>query len=309
MAKSRRGFTLIELLVVIAIIAVLIALLLPAVQQARESARRTQCKNNLKQLGLAMANYHDTYNIYPLQATCCNGGNPGLNINRSWTVFLLPFFDQTAIYNAFNMDNLAIQNTTVPAITKPLPAVSCPSDPEITVVQTQSDAAGGIALAEIDYAVSVGGHPNAVTTTPGIVGLGYLTWGQDSNIMNSSNTRGVISRSGYSARIRDITDGTSNTIIIGEVVGAWCDWQNWGYQSWGTMANPINYGNAQHLATPTGAWARSTPDWCIGFRSRHNGGAHFAFGDGTVRFLNENLDGNTYRNLGDKADNQTVSDF
>jgi len=140
--SQKRGFTLIELLVVIAIIAILIALLLPAVQQAREAARRSQCKNNMKQIGLALHNYHGTHRIFPSirmldlkqYAGSCTAGwqRPG---GFSWRVMLLPFLDQGTIYNQINWDDHLIgtscggTNSFAVADKTVLPAFLCPSDP------------------------------------------------------------------------------------------------------------------------------------------------------------------------------------
>jgi hypothetical protein len=111
--------------------------------------------------------------------------------------------------------------------------------------------------------------------------------------------RGIATRSGYTASIAEIRDGTSSTILLGEVIGGLCWWQDWGYQSWATMAHPINaFGTS---------FGNSDADKCLIFRSRHPSGALFVLGDASVHFLSETIDGNLYRNLGDKADGQYVS--
>ena len=142
--NSRPGFTLIELLVVIAIIAVLIALLLPAVQQAREAARRSQCKNNLKQLGLAMHNYHDTAGQFPLNSSNTITGVQAMN--RSGFVGMLPYIDQANIYNAMNMSAQGLVAPNLAFCQKPLNALLCPSDPSgLSVDRTGYDEAYGAA--------------------------------------------------------------------------------------------------------------------------------------------------------------------
>src|SRR5690606_38278365 len=123
--------TLIELLVVIAIIGVLVALLLPAVQQAREAARRSQCKNNLKQIGLALHNYHDTFNILPVENPLCPdaAGPPVGNKRWGWIPMILPYMDQAALYNSFNFNIASWQDTNFQYLQKVYPAFLCPSDP------------------------------------------------------------------------------------------------------------------------------------------------------------------------------------
>lgn len=305
----KRGFTLIELLVVIAIIAILIALLLPAVQQAREAARRSSCKNNLKQLGLAFHNYHETFGQFPLQQTCCAAGDSGSpapqtwRIRHSWTVRILPYVDQANIYNQLNFSTDGMYGSNLTLKKQRLKVVECPSDPLIQDTDTGADDVGGEQRGQTDYAISAGGHPNSAATTPGTSGAGY---GQFGSVPKSRDVRGMFSRSGYSAKISHVTDGTTNTIMIGEVVGPYCLWQDWGYQSWGTMAHPINYRNEEFIA---GTLSRGDANACIGFRSRHEGGAFFTMADGSVHFLSENIDGNLYRNLGDKADGNPVDGF
>ncbi len=295
-----RGFTLIELLVVIAIIAVLVALLLPAVQQAREAARRSQCKNNLKQLGLAFHTYLETNRSFPTQQTCCQGSP---RIYHSWTTKILPFIDQLGIYEQLDFNTGAgLSGTDLTLKQKPLAAVQCPSDPLSLGVNPGNDNGAGVNLAETNYAISSGGHPNAASSIPGVSGAQY---GQFGYIPQNGEVRGMFSRSGYSAREADVTDGLSNVIMIGEVVGGWCRWQDWGYQSWATMAHPMNYRN--DFYNVTGGWNHDSHNECIIFRSRHVGGAHFALGDGSVQFLSENIDGAVYRNLGDKADGNPIT--
>ena len=209
----RRGFTLIELLVVIAIIAVLIALLLPAVQQAREAARRSQCRNNLKQMGLAMHNYHDVFGLFPPAAirgpncrpassagpTRCNGA--------SFLVRLLPYLDQAPMYNNLNFNYEPIWLDPNPvgyavAATTRLPVLSCPSDTQKSPFP-----------ATVTYGVSIGNTVNWCADS---------TWFEGK--LGSGNTAYVCGTSGVAViygnsnvRIGDVTDGSSNTMVMSEI--------------------------------------------------------------------------------------------
>jgi prepilin-type N-terminal cleavage/methylation domain-containing protein/prepilin-type processing-associated H-X9-DG protein len=299
--RRPRGFTLIELLVVIAIIAILIALLLPAVQQAREAARRTQCKNNLKQLGLAIHNYHDTFGMLPIQGPSC----PNLAVpsgNKRWGLFpmLLPQMEQSTIYNSFDFNRASWEGNNVQHLKKPYPAFLCPSNPLATeLLEEEYFAAPTWIIAQADYASVVGDYNNGsgIGTTPSYGNAGC-----------NNPVRGLIGRYYVSSSFRDATDGLSNTTMLGEVIGALCITQNWGVQSFGTTAFPINYMNQSlKLNVPK----QSNPRWSesIGFRSEHTGGCHFLMGDGSVRFLSDNIDGATYRGLASKAGSEVLGEF
>jgi prepilin-type N-terminal cleavage/methylation domain-containing protein len=288
--KSHRrhpGFTLIELLVVIAIIAVLIALLLPAVQQAREAARRSQCKNNMKQIGLALHNYHDTLNVFPLNATVTK--------HRSGYVGMLPYMDQAPMYNQMNLD---LDQTVAPNLqfnTKIIPILQCPSDPDSAIMGPGADGCGTGAPA--DYSFNVGDNKNSGTNTNA---QGTDVYGNNAQYTPS---RGVFTRYQWSAKIAQITDGTSNTIAMGEVIGSYCNWQNgWSTQNFATTAWAPNYTNL-FFKTNGG-----NPD-CIGYRSNHVGGIHVVLCDGSVRFISNNIDGNTYNYIQGRADGNVVGDF
>ncbi len=209
--KRRSGFTLIELLVVIAIIAILIALLLPAVQQAREAARRTQCKNNLKQLGLALHNYHDVYNKFCYQKGGTNGGgnaarNDGNYNRRSGMISLLPYIEQANLYNLIETGDPTGSgvggNAVPPGGAAPwsgwnvwfrqIEAFRCPTDPGILTNRGTNS-----------YAFCRG-------DSYGFGGTGNRDARQNSGVFAANNTYGL----------RDITDGTSNTIAFGERVQA-----------------------------------------------------------------------------------------
>ena len=293
-----RGFTLIELLVVIAIIAVLIALLLPAVQQAREAARRTQCRNNLHQIGLALHNYHDTHGCFPplvvcrhSNGTCNNGSAPG----TGWGVLILPFLDETALYNAYNfssgvagdpgMSGPGCSNSTV--VRSVLAQYCCPSDKAPVLVACGNGACYGnygFQTRSSNY-VANGGANNASGRQCAKEADSGPFWA-DSKV-----------------RIRDIRDGTSNTFAGGE-----CDYDlrtkalgGWRIQ-WavGYSAGP----SAADTYRPMNGYQGNVHQ----FGSMHEGGAFFVFCDGQVRFVSENIDMSTYRALSTIANNEVIDD-
>jgi prepilin-type N-terminal cleavage/methylation domain-containing protein/prepilin-type processing-associated H-X9-DG protein len=300
--RHRFGFTLIELLVVIAIIAILVGMLLPAIQRVRESGNRSSCQNNLKQIGVALHNYHDSYGQLPPG----NGyGTPTLH--RSWTVLILPQLDNDPLYKSINMavsqlDNNAANaaipggKTNLQIIQQNLKIVLCPSDPTSNTPRVRTDSAGSVGpIGLTNYASNVGDHPNTGGTGTG------LQYGNGAN--TSGNTRGVISRYGYGARFAEITDGLGTTFFVGEVIPAWCNWMDWGHQSFATTAFPINHMNSSFQAGTLGPGDHNN---CIAFRSRHNQGANFLFGDSSVKFVSQSIDGVTYRALASRDANDVV---
>jgi len=329
---KRRGFTLIELLVVIAIIAILIALLLPAVQQAREAARRTQCKNNLKQLGLALHNYHDVYNRFPVNHY--DAGTPAGN-NLTVLVGLLPYIDQAPLFNGINFG--ATTNITVYVVNGKrvsdylIPGFVCPSDG--TAVEPLTTGAR-----RCSYAPSMGAQSlqsgvgcNLATyagTFPAGMGLDTDNDGEDpfnrGNVRAdygiSSQVSGAFSRGrfyGWGAAMKDFTDGTSNTILMGEIRMSCNLFSQWGWawpeSLWYATTAPINFNTCPNTAgfgsTPCATNNGSNWNAIFGFKSLHTGGAHFVMGDGSVRFLSENLDKLTYARLGDRHDGGVVGEF
>lgn len=309
---TRRGFTLIELLVVIAIIAVLIALLLPAVQQAREAARRTQCKNNLKQIGLAIHNYHDSFSVMPpalLQTgPCCNG-------NRfTMFYFIFPYLDQAALYNRFNFNvstysapNLALRNT-------PITAYQCPSDSSSGRVV--DFGLGPFTRSNYALTISVDGYHNNndLMLTP-----------------NSPSGRRTVMYANSRVNIGHITDGTSNTIFMSELLtppssqdtGASADIRGFWSDSFGAsyshllppnstlgdacMSNCTNDPTNRTPAQPHNPawWGR----WANGARSRHTGGVHVGMADGTVRFISDNINLTLWQSLASIDGSETVGEY
>ena len=323
-----RGFTLIELLVVIAIIAVLIALLLPAVQQAREAARRTQCKNNLKQIGLATHNYNDTFGQLPFAHGMTVVGR------GSQFVRLLPFIDQAPLFNQLDFTSATDVNF------QPLPnggglyktvltALLCPSDPFMVLGQgwtKPSPYPDGI-RAKSNYFFSSGAQSmpgnnwtpmNCNQYSPGggypsgYFGTGSAAYANDDT---GNAISGIVSRYQWAAKLNHVSDGLSNTIFVGEIrpdCSSWPNFYGWSGEDGfvGTSA-PINYPSCDMTATAS-VNPCNHPNNCNtsqGFKSRHVGGAHFVLGDGSVRFLSENIDYATYQKLGDRRDGQVVGEF
>ncbi|MEZ6131031.1 MAG: DUF1559 domain-containing protein [Planctomycetaceae bacterium] len=317
MRRRSSGFTLIELLVVIAIIAILIALLLPAVQQAREAARRTQCKNNLKQVALAFHNYHDVFKMFPPAASIAG---VGVNMDRvdawGWPLRLLPYIDQanlaqqigvgeslTTPHDPANMGNVidytsANAGTKEALLTTVIPPFLCPSASGATVNKYQQNAGTLMYAATSKIAV----YPNSTSRF-------------------------------YTVNIGDILDGTSNTILAGEkalmeapFLSIGTNWANYRPNTSSRIqivhhASPMNTPfDGSHNATING-YNENTPALVTRavIASAHVGGAQVAMCDGTVRFLSENiqsdpnppaLNGNyVYQNLFNEDDGNTLGEF
>jgi prepilin-type N-terminal cleavage/methylation domain-containing protein/prepilin-type processing-associated H-X9-DG protein len=381
--KSDRGFTLIELLVVIAIIAVLIALLLPAVQSAREAARRAQCTNNLKQIGLAIANYTDQFGSYPPGGVTfphgTNAGDPWSPFANSlnWRAMILPQIEGGTVYNAINFGVNAgcppapVGAELFTAYGTTFTTFLCPSD----------GTNGGGKLPNGQYPDGVNGfnpngqfcnqvfdptNPGKVTSwTPvsnyqGSFGDNYcggplcnnLPWetpwngqpppGQprigwngywgtaygppDPLGASGTQTLGGVMRGFFDYRgtqkpptIASVTDGTSNTVIVGEILPARAADANFWFQNGGIhgMTVPLNWNSNTYPAAASlcaGNWQGATaPLGCRfgaaakGFVSLHPGGANFAFADGSVHFLKQSINIFVYTSLGSRAGGEVIS--
>jgi len=280
--RRDRGFTLIELLVVIAIIAILISLLLPAVQQAREAARRTQCRNNLAQLGLAMHNYDMAYEMLPPGVVNPTGPIKTVpsGYHMSWLVQLLPYVDQVSVYQHIDFTVGAYDPKNAKPRKVILPVFTCPSFPMSGRVQN---------VAQTNYA---GVH-------------------HDSETPIAADNNGVLFLNS-SIRYSQITDGASNTLMIGEksynrfslgwMSGTRSSLRNTGSINAEVVRQFLRRGRPGGPAAP-GATVVG------GFSSAHVGGALFALADGSVRFLSENTDPATFRNLGNRADGELPGEF
>lgn len=288
-SSNRQGFTLVELLVVIAIIGVLVGLLLPAVQAARESARRSSCANNLKQIGLALHNYHDAYQRLP---------NCDVGRRWNWQPRLLAFIEGGADFQALDFKLRGWEGNNYQIIKQIRRNFLCPSDALSNEIREEEHfAAPTYSLSQTDYAACIGDYRNTtgVGETPGY-----------GNVGDGTPVRGMISRWGWAARFSDVTDGLSKTFCVGECIGAMSITQNFGCQSFATTAHPINYMNDSLKADlPT----QASPRWdeSVAFRSFHPGGAHFMFGDASVQFVSESIDGPTYRGLASRANGEAVA--
>ncbi len=298
---SKRGFTLIELLVVIAIIAILIALLLPAVQQAREAARRSQCKNNLKQIGLALHNYHDVHRTFPSGWIAVENGRQNAHEGVSgagWGVMILPLLDQAPLYGQF-VPSVAINDPrNAGFINTPLTVFQCPSDPKPDTWHIMQEGTS-TRLAELPTANYVGsfgtqeldGCENAPGTAP--VRSNGQCIGDGPFYHNSK------------VQIRDITDGTSSTLLVGERrtdprLGWYSTWP--GMVPEGEEAFQRILGSADHVPNHPSAHLDD-------FSSHHEGGSQFVLGDGSVRFLSENIDQGVYQSLATIQGGEVVGEF
>jgi len=284
--QKRRGFTLVELLVVIAIIGILVALLLPAIQAAREAARRTQCTNNLKQAALAVQNYHDTYKVFP------PGGFSGGN-RMSWHVMVLPFIEQSTLYDRFNFN--APSYTAAANLTVALEGVEaffCPSG----ILATRKTTDTG------EYGVPIGGTTAVATYSTHYYGiLGPKGTNPMTNaaypMYTGSPGHGDYATSGVLIRqtslgMRDVLDGTSNTLLMGEI--SWAKANT--YRVWIRGCDGSASAPSKNVTYPIKVQPYTANNFNdVSFGSEHPGGAQFAMCDGAVKFVSENIDMVVYR--------------
>lgn len=347
--RSRIAFTLIELLVVIAIIGVLVGLLLPAVQAAREAARRSSCSSNLKQLGVALHNHIDSFGYFPMANVpnapigAYGSGAPDRGPTWSWGTLILPYIEQSDVYSRLNPNRsvpapagtntlaaVGANASLAPLIQTPIPLYRCASDPE------------GV-LANLDRA-------NSAKTLTGLSPAtrfgrsNYVVVVHDNDIQNILIYSDVyihpahvripkvlngIAYHNSKVQVKDITDGTSSTLAVGERLdrapggsATAAPWHPssavWAGSNSDGYANPDNYtsccvvrggmtwnGGAAHY----GINDFSTVDSHKGFSSNHGGGAMFTFADGAVKFLTQNIDVTTFKRLANRKDGQVVGSY
>jgi prepilin-type N-terminal cleavage/methylation domain-containing protein/prepilin-type processing-associated H-X9-DG protein len=336
--ETSSGFTLVELLVVITIIGILIALLLPAVQAAREAARSMQCANHIRQYAVAFHNYHDARGQFPPGGVArYTSGTIDYGAGATWTVFILPFMEQQALSDQIwrlvppggHVRDTLIGNQKLAGTT--VPYARCPSDGYPTVVET---ADGPVATTNysanrgtmrMDKLVGSCAQFNSEALVPPRTRVGVMNmppfgalaslWGAD--CMSAGTCSGIMGNFAWGARIEEITDGTSNTLGLGEIL-PFCrdDAKIWGGDMWSYNRIAIN----THTNAPINfdTCSENSADPCHrdtayqvsrGFKSRHPGGANFAFCDASTRFLSENIDLATYWRLGDQADDQLIGNY
>jgi prepilin-type N-terminal cleavage/methylation domain-containing protein len=330
--RRSRAFTLIELLVVIAIIAILIALLLPAVQQAREAARRTQCKNNLKQILLALHNYHDAHSSFPQGQTprrpvghCC-GGN--------WRVQILPFMEQSALYNSVDFSGNYSFGGSTPGhyaafragaeefAGRTINGFVCPSSP---MDPNDTSVINNPQRAQVHHYVGVSGSLG--------VGRGSDVATDYGSIVRGNGVMGVNRHS----KMRDLTDGTSSTVMISEqsaevnidgtqrnvtsnYYGGWSGMagsphtDRGGRPHWGAgttcLRYPINHGFGNKVVARAAIpGADRSWDFNTIVNSYHTGGIQVGLSDGSVRFISENQDFGIMQRLFSMNDGETIGEF
>jgi prepilin-type N-terminal cleavage/methylation domain-containing protein/prepilin-type processing-associated H-X9-DG protein len=325
--RRSSGFTLIELLVVIAIIGILIALLLPAVQKIREAAARMQCSNNLKQLALACHNYHDAEGHFPVNSLITDQQNNWVSPNWSWLARSLPYIEQGNMYQQAGIPTQRLDggapiknpptNPTQIVVATQVKTFLCPSDDSSQGPRTDRANLVGMLVGVTNYKGVAGanwgyyrnaqlandsGRPPNIATD--------ARWINPSTINGSYNGLndgdGIFFRADYriKRRIADITDGTSNTFMIGEDIPSkniHCAWP-FANTATGTCAIAPNGKRPNGTEFTIGDWPN-----VYSFRSRHLGGLQFAYADGSVHFINDSIPLTVYRAMATISGGEVVT--
>ncbi len=289
--RLTHGFTLIELLVVIALIAVLSAICLPAIQHARDEARKAQCQNHLKQFGLALQNYHDTSKVFPPGWTQYHS-HPGPETRFGWTVFVLPFHDQVRLYKQFNFGTQRAEPLNL--FQTRLAVYRCPEDPSPDTNSQRGD------FGTMNYSGNFGPVAPPCWMDNGLTEF----WpGQAPTLTETNGLAFLNSR----VAVRDILDGTSNTLLAGErsATSGAAIWM-------GVRGNEFETDQVTDCSP-----GHEINSGEAGFSSRHTGGANFLFCDGAVRFLSEQIESGhgdqqqmkTYQKLSHRTDGHPVTEF
>jgi prepilin-type N-terminal cleavage/methylation domain-containing protein/prepilin-type processing-associated H-X9-DG protein len=286
--SRRRGFSLIELLMVVSIIAVLISMMLPAVLRAREAAQRAQCKNNLRQIGLALQNYHASYGLFPPGVLGDNGGPAAGQLLHTWLAQLLPFIDQGALYTGYNYSERFDAVVNASTVSRFIPVYVCPS---------LIDPGKPMTFAPTMYAGNAGTMP-----------------GQNDGVLFPMST----------VAFRDVIDGVSTTVIVGECAFGIGGWAQGAIVERGQKENSLGAGQGfgrgilrwWSCAEPCARPGLNPPlttcaDSCerkFQFSSAHPGGAQFIFVDGHIRFVSQKIDSDVLKALITRAGRELVSD-
>jgi len=324
--RPLHGFTLVELLVVITIIGILISLLLPAVQAAREAARRVQCQNNMKQVALALHSYHEAHDILPYASSWpdMRGG--------TWAAFILPHCEQQNVYDLFHFNLHIYDAANTAAVTTVVSTYICPADSLSSTPILPNRRSPNVynpasclglwyvgSMGPTDQSGAVGqyitcvGCSNQTPSPNNYCCQGFHFGTTDMNTGQHANTSvGMFGRYPRGFTFAQVRDGLSNTIMIGETLpgdsvynGAYCPNFPLGQTSTVlNMADSSDEGDPAIHPTSSGTWTNIAI--CSGFKSRHPGGANFAFGDGSIHFLPTTIDYRLYNNLGTRSGGEVI---